>query len=294
MNLFRPATVMCPLCNEGKRGYGSGHRRVGERKFVGFQCGHEFTLFESLAKKAPSFFSILTTYTTWSWSSTVEVPVGMLHRIEIPFPKGQIPFAAFLTQFRPESGPQVGYVPRVIAFESEGILISTPADLNTQSDLLGTQMNLDVSVDCYGPNENRTWALLFFDALRDFSEHRYEIALTKLVTSLEIAFEISFEILMVKNKLPSKLIKQIQTDGRNWHSRISRFEYSVFTLLEPTELGCFTTAAKRFLNEVVKLRNGRVHQNDKGINHKEAVMAFGTCFPLLWAIERAYDHCRSA
>jgi hypothetical protein len=264
---------------------------VGERKFVGFQCEHEFTLFESLAKKIPSFFSILTTYTTWSWGGTVEIPVGMLHQIKIPFPRGQIPFAAFLTQFCPESGPQVMYLPKVVAFESEGILISTPAVLNTPADLLGIKMNLDVSVECYGPNESRTWALLFFDALRDFSEHKYEIALTKLVTSLEIACEISFEMLMMKNNLPSKLIERIQSDGRNWHSRLLRFEYSVNNLLEPLEYEYFIKGKQRFLNEVVKLRNGRTHQNDVSINHKDAVMAFSTCFPLLWAIERTYDHC---
>lgn len=287
-SIFNPSILGCPTCSPNGGVGIQAHQKLPNQRFIGHLCGHEFSLFESLNGQTKSFFSVLQTYASWRWSDSLDIKIGMLSKISIPFPLGITPYAAFLTSTFNKPSSVTG-LPKVIAFEQDGILISNSAYLNSPNNSLGLFSCVDAAVYCYKIDEKSSWKKLLFDGLHDFSNQQFGLAVFKLVTALEIACEFIFKKYFEIKNIPEQLAKRLLTDGKSWHSRIEKLLCIAEIILIESEFRVLKKSANIFLNEVRTMRNMFAHDSSSEITQVLAINAFSTSFPLIWAVDKIYE-----
>ncbi len=286
-SIFNPSILGCPICSPNGGTGIRAHLKLPNQRFIGHLCGHEFSLFESLNGKTHGFFSILQTYASWTWSDSIEIKLGKLNKIPVPYPSGVTPFAAFLTSNQVSDG--ITGLPKIFAFEQDGILISNSAFLNSPDDHLGLSTNVDATVYCYEPYETRGWVKLLFDGLNDFSNKQFGLAVFKLVTALEIACESIYKKYLEEKNIPEKLAKRLLADGKNWHSRIEKLSNIAEITLIESEFFVFKKNSGEFLKDVRSLRNIFAHDSGVEITQTAAVNAFATSFPIIWSVDKIFQ-----
>lgn len=291
MTIFDPVFLGCPVCNSGKQsssGYRtSAHTLIQKDLYRGYDCQHEFTLYEALKQECKvGVFGILNVFAHWQWSNEETITVGRIHNFTLPIPENIQPFSAFLTPSVPDGAEAIPFFPKVLVLGPTELAITTSAVANTPTKNIGGEMNLMIGIYGCRNKDASGWQTLLYESLTDFSEQRYALAIFKLATSAELLCDRVFELYMEKKGVTEGLTKRLLGAGRYWDARFSRTLEVCGDYLSADEMTELGSLRGPFQLAVRNFRNSFAHDTSEPPKHKDVVRAFEAAFPLFWHLDK--------
>lgn len=289
VSLFTPLFLGCPVCNAGKSSHSasatSAHRVVSPGILIGYQCGHQFTLYDALKEDVNGgVFGVLTVFSHWQWTQQLTIESGKIASIPLVPPSDVTPFTALLTQHASGKDQDTIVIPSVLSLKTDELLISAPGHLGAPAEALGAPVSMSAFVYGYRSIPESGWKRLFYESLTDFSEHRHSPSIFKLATSIEICADRTYDAYLKHHGLPDADRKRI-VPARHWDTRAGRIKDMAGAMLDAQAASRLTSSLPQFKKDVREPRNAFAHDFAPAASHDENSGAYRSAFDILWALD---------
>lgn len=292
MRLFRPCYIAKLHTGGINRLPISDFQEIEPGYFESKKHNFSISLYDSLKDSVNfSLDHVLSSFSHWCWTTIMPVTIGNTVRIETPLPPDHSIFATPLPAAVMGSSKGQHFFPHLFLVETNIILIGSTSHETPTENPIGSQMEMIITVYAYNSRENPGWKRILYDSLSDLSLHRWDVAIFKLATAIELFADAIFDGYLVSKTVPDHLRKRIVRSARNWDSKLERV-LDVLAAMDGSATSDKITGIvkSQFAKKVRSPRNDFAHGDPEYIGPDEAHDAFKAAFDLIWT----FDHLAAA